>query len=65
MLVTVKISEKIIKNNNYNYNYLIDLLYSYSKYALTMKISKGFDYIIDEKNRIDFDIFQPHFKYEG
>jgi hypothetical protein len=41
------------------------MLYTYSKYALTMKITKGFDYIIDEKNKIDVDIFQPHFKYEG
>jgi hypothetical protein len=47
----------MIKNNNYKYNYLLELLYSYSKHALTIKISNGFDYIIDQQNKIDFDIF--------
>ena len=33
------------------------MLYNYSKYALTMKLSSGFDFIIDDENRVDSNIF--------
>jgi hypothetical protein len=35
------------------------MLYKYVKSAMTMKISLGFDFILDDKNRIDNDILQP------
>ena len=56
-LSKIKLKNKCMRSKYFDEKQCYYWLYKYSNYALTMRLSLGFEYLFDDYNEINFKIF--------